>query len=90
MVNILFKWVFVLLLSGASPFLGNHPIYVSVVEIEHNAFAKTLEISCKLFTDDFEKQLRNSYKVHVDLLDESISISAQIIVSVFITIIMAI
>ncbi|HAO04307.1 MAG: hypothetical protein IPO46_01575 [Chitinophagaceae bacterium] len=69
MVNILFKWVFVLLLSGASPFLGNHPIYVSVVEIEHNAFAKTLEISCKLFTDDFEKQLRNSYKVHVDLLD---------------------
>ncbi len=46
----------------------SHPIYVSVTEIEHNAKDKTLEISCKIFTDDFEKTLRKAYKTYVDLL----------------------
>jgi hypothetical protein len=46
----------------------HHPIFVSVTEIEHNAKDKTLEISCKIFTDDFEKTLREAYKTHIDLL----------------------
>jgi hypothetical protein len=46
-----------------------HPIFVSVVEIEHNATEKTLEVSCKIFTDDFEKALRDTYKTHVDLVE---------------------
>ncbi len=46
----------------------SHPIYVSVTEIEHNSKEKTLEVSCKIFTDDFEKTLRQAYKTHVDLL----------------------
>lgn len=46
-----------------------HPIFVSVTEIEHNAKEKTLEISCKIFTDDFEKTLRQQYNTHVDLLN---------------------
>ena len=72
MVSFLFKW---LLIGG---FLFNpavtatHPIFVSVTEIEHNAKDKTLEISCKIFTDDFEKTLRQNYKTHVDLLDPKI------------------
>ncbi|MEP6711516.1 MAG: DUF6702 family protein, partial [Ferruginibacter sp.] len=41
---------------------------VSVTEIEHNAKDKTLEVSCKIFTDDFEKTLRKTYNTHVDLL----------------------
>jgi hypothetical protein len=44
-----------------------HPYYVSVTEINHNAIDKTLEISCKLFTDDFEKALADKYKMKVDL-----------------------
>lgn len=44
-----------------------HPFYVSVVEINHNAADKTLEISCKIFTDDFEKTLAAKYKTSVDL-----------------------
>ncbi|MEO7308663.1 MAG: DUF6702 family protein [Ferruginibacter sp.] len=51
-----------------SPAVSNHPIFVSVTEIEHNSKEKTLEISCKIFTDDFEKTLRQTYKSHVDLL----------------------
>ena len=55
MVSILFKWLMtVSLLSGFSG-NSNHPIFMSVTEIEHNAKDKTLEISCKVFTDDFEK-----------------------------------
>lgn len=48
---------------------GTHPIYVSVTEMELNAKEKRLEISCKLFTDDFEKTLRSIYKTHVDLIN---------------------
>lgn len=68
MVHFLFKWF---MLGGFllnQPVTGNHPIYVSVTEIEHNAKDKTLEISCKIFTDDFEKALRQAYRTPVDLL----------------------
>ncbi len=46
-----------------------HPFHVSVVEINHNAADKTLEISCKIFTDDFEKVLGQNYKTKVDLIN---------------------
>ncbi len=69
MAGILYKWFFglavCLFFSGASM----HPIYVSVAEIEYNAKGKTLEVSCKLFTDDFEKTLRSVYKTNVDLIN---------------------
>lgn len=67
MASILFKW---LLIGGLvfNPAATYHPIFVSVTEIEHNTKEKTLEISCKIFTDDFEKALRSTYKTYVDLL----------------------
>jgi hypothetical protein len=66
MAILLYKWF--LLLSGISPLLtGTHPLYVSVTEINHNATDKTLEISCKLFTDDFEKALDSSTHKKTDL-----------------------
>ena len=45
----------------------SHPYYISVVEINHNATDKTLEISCKIFTNDFETTLEKNYKTKVDL-----------------------
>jgi hypothetical protein len=48
---------------------GLHPFHVSVVEINHNAADKTLEITCKIFTDDFEKVLTQNYKTRVDLIN---------------------
>jgi len=69
MASILYKWFF-MAASCLLPAGGNvHPIFVSIVEIEHNASEKTLEVSCKIFTDDFEKALRDTYKTHVDLLE---------------------
>jgi hypothetical protein len=35
-----------------------HPFFVSVTEINHNKKEKTLEISFRVFTDDFENTLR--------------------------------
>ena len=46
-----------------------HPYFVSTTEIEYNAGDKTLEVSCKMFTDDFEKALRITHKSNVDLLN---------------------
>jgi len=45
-----------------------HPIYVSVTEIQHNTKDKSLEISCKIFTGDFENILKSKTKYKVNLL----------------------
>ena len=57
----------VLKVGNAAHLFSLHPFHVSVVEIEHNAADKTLEISCKIFTDDFETILAKNYNAKVDL-----------------------
>jgi hypothetical protein len=77
MAFLLYKWFFYLLLPAVSyTFINNdsevalaHPFYVSVTEINHNATDKNLEISCKIFTDDFETALYKSSGVKVDLFN---------------------
>jgi hypothetical protein len=74
MASILFKWFLVAALGLFKPVPHEkmHPFYVSIVEIEHNAHAKTLEVSCKIFTDDFEQTLRAANKnVLIDLINPS-------------------
>lgn len=66
-----FKWLLLPLLGGvlmAGKTREVHPFHVSVIEINHNAADKTLEVSCKIFTDDFEKILTKNYKAKVDLI----------------------
>src|SRR5688572_24539026 len=46
-----------------------HPFHVSVVEINYNASDRIFEISCKIFTDDFEKVLTRNYHTRVDLIN---------------------
>jgi len=70
MASSFYKWLLIpvlgiVLSSAGLPEL--HPFHVSVVEINYNATDKTLEISCKIFTDDFEKVLAQNYKTKVDL-----------------------
>ena len=45
-----------------------HPFHVGVIEINHNAREATLEVQCKLFTDDFEAALSKVYKRKADLI----------------------
>jgi hypothetical protein len=47
----------------STPKSTKHPIFVTVTEIEQNIKEKSVEISCKIFTDDFEKALRAAYKL---------------------------
>jgi len=44
-----------------------HPLHVSTTEVNFNAKDKTLEISCKIFSDDFEAILAKVYKQKTDL-----------------------
>lgn len=57
------------MLAGAFFISWAHPFHMSVVEMNHNAQDKTLEISCKIFTDDFEKVLAKNYNTKVDLIN---------------------
>ncbi|MEO8766459.1 MAG: DUF6702 family protein [Ginsengibacter sp.] len=52
-----------------------HPFYVSVSQVHENEKEKALEITCKIFTDDFEKILRKNYNSRVDLLDSAEKVS---------------
>jgi hypothetical protein len=74
MVILLYKWLLLastIVGAGAPATVkradARHPLYISVTEMNYNATDKNLEISCKIFTDDFEKTLANSYKAKVDL-----------------------
>ena len=44
-----------------------HPIFVSVTEMNQNPTDKTIEISCKIFTDDFETVLGKATGSKIDL-----------------------
>src|SRR5579862_8048054 len=72
MATSLVKWMIAALIFSFAQNNGvyssnNHPFYVSVTEINHNAKDKTLEISCKIFTNDFETTLEKAFKTKVDL-----------------------
>jgi len=74
MVILLYKWLLLAstMFSAGEPAVvktdnARHPLYISVTEMNYNATDKNLEISCKIFTDDFEKTLANNYKTKVDL-----------------------
>jgi hypothetical protein len=69
----LFCYLFFAALGGVNqpakivPAKDLHPFHVSVIEINHNVSAKTLEVSCKIFTDDLESTLADKFKTKVDL-----------------------
>jgi len=47
-----------------------HPLHLSVTEINHNAAEKSLEVSVKIFTDDFERVLRKNFPTKtIDLIN---------------------
>lgn len=68
----------------AKPRITNHPIYVSVLDMEHNANEQTLEISCKIFTNDFETVLRKNAAHKLDLINPSDKNEAEKLVSDYI------
>lgn len=68
MAALFYKWLLVISFQLTLSTEMHHPFHVSVTEINHNATNKTLEVSCKIFTDDFEDALTKKYKTNVDLV----------------------
>jgi hypothetical protein len=54
-----------------------HPYYVSVTDISYKKDEKTLQVSCKMFTDNIESTLKKVYKTPVDLLHPKDEIAAK-------------
>lgn len=75
MAILMFKWSILVhwFLTGYTPnapvaaISPAHPLYISVTEINYNAEDKNLEISCKIFTDDFENALTAIHNSKIDL-----------------------
>ena len=59
--------ILMLLPIGEGVKLNRHPLHVSTTEINFNAKEKSLEISCRIFTDDFETILAKQFKTKTDL-----------------------
>ncbi|HXL58320.1 MAG TPA: DUF6702 family protein, partial [Chitinophagaceae bacterium] len=43
-----------------------HPFFVSMTDINYNSKEKELEISVRIFTDDFENTLRKYHSTKID------------------------
>ena len=54
-------------LAGAAPAL--HAYHSTITELRYNAAKKQLELSVKVFTDDFEKALSQGQPTHVNLTE---------------------
>lgn len=62
MANILFQWL-TIAYAGLI-----HPFFVSMTDVNYNNKDKELEISVRIFTDDFENTLRKNHTTKIDIL----------------------
>ena len=69
---------------GGKPFV-KHPLHVSTTEVDYNTSAKTVEITCKLFTDDFEDALSKTTKDKIDLSMPSMHANMDKLVSIYLS-----
>jgi len=44
-----------------------HPFFISMTDVKYNKGTQTIELSVRIFTDDFEKTLSNQCRCEVDL-----------------------
>ncbi|HTQ63875.1 MAG TPA: DUF6702 family protein [Puia sp.] len=89
MVITLCRWVFCGFLFSLPHLnknfpLHKHPLYVSVTEINHNAKDKILEVSCKIFTDDFENTLTKFSNTRINLSDQKAKAATDQYISAYI------
>ena len=80
-VLLLNKWLLGLFLFNANV----HPYHVSATEIEYDAKSKRVEISTKIFTDDFENVLAKLYKQKTDLSNPRLKVQMTLLVNKYIT-----
>ncbi|TCD11505.1 hypothetical protein EZ449_04375 [Pedobacter frigidisoli] len=62
-----------------------HPLHVSTTEVNFNAKDKTLEVSCRIFSDDFEAILAKTYKQKTDLSNAAMKVAMDNLIKKYIT-----
>ncbi len=80
-VLLLNKWLLGLLLFNANV----HPYHVSATEMEYDVKSQRVEISTKIFTDDFETVLSKIYKQRTDLANPELKTQMTVLVNKYIT-----
>ncbi len=61
-----------------------HPFHVSTTEITQNAADKDLEVSCRIFTDDFETAVTSELKQKADFSNDALKGSMDVLVKKYI------
>ena len=61
MANSLYQWFMVGIVAAL------HPFFVSVIELNHNPKEKSVEISMRIFVDDFEATLKKFGNTKIDV-----------------------
>lgn len=59
---------------------NRHPLHVSTTEISYNNKSKSLEITCKIFSDDFENALTKRFKTKINLQDKKLQQEMNILI----------
>lgn len=80
-ILLLNKWLFSLYLLCANA----HPYHVSATEMEYDAKSKRVEISTKIFTDDFEQILAKLYRQKTDLSSKALKPQMTALIDKYIT-----
>lgn len=61
-----------------------HPYYVSVTEIKHNAKAQSIEVSCRMYSDDAETALKKISAERVDILNPKSKAQVDLLISKYV------
>jgi len=61
-----------------------HPYFISMTEIEQDKTNNTLEMSVRIFTDDLEKTIRQTYTGKVDLLNKNEKANSEKLIQAYI------
>jgi len=61
-----------------------HPFHVSTTEIAYATKNKSLEITCRIFTDDFESALAKKFNTKVDLYSKNTEKEMNVIIKTYI------
>lgn len=69
---------------AVTAFVSPHRFYLSLTEIRVDSKKQTLDVSCKLFTDDVEEVLQKKYGKKVDLATTSKNKEVQALVTKYI------
>jgi hypothetical protein len=62
MASSLFQWLFLSMVSSV------HPFFISMTDINHNPTHKSLEVSVRIYSDDFEQALRKNCRCTVEIM----------------------